>query len=252
MMRINKYLASCGVASRRTADKLVEAGRVKVNGELIDTPGHMVDEEADQVKFDDKLVWPVSEQTWIALNKPAGYLTSRSDPHHDKIIYHLLRDLTSRVYPVGRLDLDTEGILLLTNDGELAHRLMHPRYEVPKIYQARVKGKVAEQTLKKFPAGIELPEGKIGRAKVKIKSSCASYSDLILTLTEGRKREVKHLCRAVGHPVFKLKRLEFAGITCDRLELGKWRHLTKTEVASLRKMAGPERPELSKVKKGDS
>lgn len=237
MMRINKYLANCGVASRRTADKLVEAGRVKVNDQIIDMPGYMVDEQSDCVKYDDNIIVPVTDQTWVALNKPAGYLTSRSDPHHDKIVYNLLRDLTNRVYPVGRLDLDTEGILLLTNDGELAHRLTHPRYEVPKIYQARVKGRVLPQTLDKFPAGIELPDGKIGHAKSEIKGTGTNFTDLILTLTEGRKREVKHLCRAVGHPVIKLKRLEFAGVTCTGLELGQWRYLTAGEVASLRKLA---------------
>lgn len=241
-MRINKYLAGCGVASRRIADRMVESGRVKVNDEVVDTPGYMVDEASDRVQLDDKLISSATDLTWVALNKPAGYLTSRSDPHHDKIIYQLLKELPHRVHPVGRLDLDTEGILLLTNDGDLAHRLTHPRFEVPKIYLARVKGKASPDSLKKLPAGIELPDGKIGRAQAKIKTRGTNFTELILTLTEGRKREVKHLCKAIGHPVMKLTRLEFAGITCAGLEVGKWRYLKASEVAALRKQAELVKP----------
>jgi len=143
-----------------------------------------------------------------------------------------------RVFPVGRLDLDTEGVLLFTNDGELAHRLTHPRYGIKRIYLARVKGAISESGLARFPKGIKLPDGNVGRAIAKVQKIKDGFSDLILELTEGRKREVKHLCKAVGHPVFKLIRTDFAGITCEGLNMGEWRYLTDSELFALRKMVG--------------
>lgn len=235
-MRINKYLASCGVASRRTADDLVLEGRVSINDDVINTPGYMVDEDNDIIRVDGVVVKPVKEPTYIVMNKPAGYVTSLSDPHHDKVVTELLSDIAVRVYPVGRLDLDTEGVLLFTNDGELAHRLMHPRYGVTKVYHARVEGKVTKPKLDQFRIGIKLPDGAYGRAKVRVLNATDEYSDLVIELTEGRKREVKHLCKGVGHPVIKLVRTEFAGITAGRLSLGKWRYLTAKERYQLRRL----------------
>jgi len=238
MIRINKYLAQCGITSRRAADDLVVAGRVAVNGETIETPGHLVDEQSDSVTVDGKPAVPQTDHTYIVLNKPAGYVTSMSDPHHRKTVNLLLKGVGKRVYPVGRLDLDTEGVLLFTDDGELAHRLSHPRYGVSKIYCARVEGIVVESELIQFSKGIKLPDGVIGKAKAVIRSSGDGFTDLELTLTEGRKREVKHLCKAIGHPVITLVRLSFAGITVDGLTTSAWRYLTEAEVVSLRQLAG--------------
>lgn len=238
MIRINKYLAQCGVASRRAADDLVVAGRVAVNGEIVETPGRMVDEQHDAVTVDGKPAVPQSDHTYIVLNKPAGYVTSLSDPHHRKTVNLLLKGLEKRVYPVGRLDLDTEGVLVFTDDGELAHRLSHPRYGVAKIYRARVEGTVAESDLIQLAKGIKLPDGVIGKAKAIITASGEGFTQLDLTLTEGRKREVKHLCKAIGHPVITLVRLSFGGIVVDALETGAWRHLTPEEVAALKQLAG--------------
>jgi 23S rRNA pseudouridine2605 synthase len=238
MMRINKYLAQCGVASRRAADDLVVAGRVAVNGETIETPGHMVDEAKDAVTVDGKPAVPQAVHTYVVMNKPAGYVTSMSDPHHRKTVNLLLKGVGKRVYPVGRLDLDTEGALLFTDDGELAHRLSHPRYGVSKIYLARVEGNVAEGELAQFSKGIKLPDGVVGKAQAVIKASGTGYTDLELTLTEGRKREVKHLCKAIGHPVINLVRLSFGGIKADDLASAAWRYLTDDEVLSLKKLAG--------------
>lgn len=238
MIRINKYLAQCGVASRRNADVVVSEGRVTVNGRIVDTPGHQIDETTDEVKVDGIIVTPAVEYKYVVLNKPPGYITSLSDPHHSRTVADLVAAVEDRVYPVGRLDLDTEGVLLFTNDGDLAHRLTHPRYGIKRVYQASVKGKVSKTSLAKLPKGIKLPDGNVGYAKAKIERVENMHSVLILELTEGRKREVKHLCKAVGHPVIKLKRIDFAGITCERLEIGKWRYLTKREVTNLRELAG--------------
>jgi 23S rRNA pseudouridine2605 synthase len=238
MTRINKYLAQCGIASRRNADDMVLAGRVTVNDEVIRKPGYLVDEATDIVRVDGVVVKPAQEFTYIVLNKPAGYVTSLSDPQNRKTVADLLVNLAARIYPVGRLDLDTEGVLLFTNNGELAHRLTHPRYGVAKIYRARVKGEVTKQKLHLFKSGIKLPDGAVGRASVKILKAEKEHSDLALELTEGRKREVKHLCKAVGHPVISLVRTEFAGITCQRLQEGAWRYLTAREIDSLHRMVG--------------
>ncbi len=238
MIRINKYLAQCGVTSRRNADVVVSERRVTVNGKVVDTPGFQVDEAADEVKVDGVVVKPVSNHKYIVLHKPSGYVTSLSDPHHERTVADLVTGVTERVYPVGRLDLDTEGVLLFTNDGELAHRLTHPRYGVVRVYRARVKGRVTKPKQIQLAKGIKLPDGNIGHARAGIEMVAEKYSDLILELTEGRKREVKHLCKAVGHPVVKLVRIDFAGITCEGLKKGQWRYLADREVAKLRKLVG--------------
>jgi 23S rRNA pseudouridine2605 synthase len=234
MMRINKYLARSGVASRRTADLMVADNRVTVNGVIVNTPGHMVDETTDEVCVDGKVVTPAESYVYIVLNKPAGYITSLRDPHHRRTVRDLISGVGARVYPVGRLDLDTEGVLLFTNDGELAHRLTHPRYGIKKVYQVQVKGEISDGDLAQFSKGIELPDGNIGRATANLKKIENDRSFLILEMTEGRKREVKHLCTAVGHPVVFLCRTNFAGISCADLEIGKWRRLTEKEILSLR------------------
>jgi len=237
-MRMNKYLARCGVASRRTADDFILAGRVSVNDDIVKTPGFMVDEDNDIIRLDGVVVKPVREYTYIVMNKPAGYVTSLSDPHHEKVVTVLLSDVAARVYPVGRLDMDTEGVLLLTNDGEMAHRLTHPRYGVVKVYHARVEGRVTKSKLDQFKIGIKLPDGAIGRAKVRVLAASEDATDLRLELTEGRKREVKYLCKGIGHPVITLVRSEFAGITANRLTPGRWRYLTDKERYNLRKQVG--------------
>lgn len=237
-MRINKFLAHCGVASRRQADLFIKKGKVSVNGEVLESPGFDVDESKDVVCIDGKRIKPIDNFTYAVLNKPAGYLTSRSDPHHNKFVIDLVKDIPQRVNPVGRLDMDSEGVLLLTNDGELAFRLTHPRYNIKKIYRARVIGKMASAKLNLFQKGIKLPDGAVGKANVSIISRSAERSEIELELTEGRKREVKYLCEAVGHRVIRLKRISFGGITCKGLKKGKWRELTDSEVNSLKRLTG--------------
>ncbi len=235
-MRINKYLAQCGVTSRRNADKFIAEGRVEVNGVKLESPGFKVDEVSDVITVDGRIVRLVKLYTYIVMNKPVGFLTSHKDPHHNKTVMHLLADVETRVNPVGRLDLDTSGVLLFTDDGELAHRLTHPKFGVGKTYNAIILGKIGKGQLQQFSDGLELPDGTIGRAKVRILSVGDTDSEIELILTEGRKREVKNLCKAAGHPVRKLTRVSFGDIACDDVRVGKWRNLTSEEVAHLKKL----------------
>lgn len=237
MMRLNKYIAHCGITSRRNADAYIESGRVEVNGEKVTTLGVRVDEDNDVVSVDGRIIRPKKQYSYIVLNKPAGFLTSHSDPHNNKTVVQLVADVETRVNPVGRLDKDTTGVLLFTDDGELAHRLTHPRYQVEKIYVAVVAGAVKKSELQKLSDGIVLPDGNVGHARAGIISAGTDQSDIKLTLTEGRKREVKNMCKAIGHPVLKLSRVAFAGIMCDDVLIGRWRHLTPEEISHLKKLA---------------
>lgn len=237
-VRINKFLSLCGVTSRRGAASLIEEGRVTVNGSRADRPGIIIDDENDVVKVDGSEVSPVDKKVYIVLNKPRNVMTTLFDPFNRRTVKYYLKKLRERVYPVGRLDFDTTGVLLLTNDGDLAFRLAHPRYRVPKVYQARVKGHFKQEAAIKIDRGIELDDGKVGKASVSILGFVRNTTRIRLTLTEGRKREVKQLCKKAGHPVEDLERVEFAGITSKNLRAGQWRHLTQREVSRLKSAVG--------------
>ncbi len=230
MIRINKYLSMCGVTSRRGAEALIVEERVTINNRLVKEQGVMIDEKKDVVRVDGTEVRPVDQKVFVLLNKPPMVMTTLHDPFKRRTVLHYLEDVPIRVYPVGRLDYDTEGVLLLTNDGDLAYRLAHPKYEVEKIYEARVVGQFTSEAAKQIEAGIELKDGTIGRAEVAALSRSKGVSKIRLVLREGRKREVKQLCKAVGHPVKQLRRVEFATITTHGLKVGKWRYLTAFEL----------------------
>ncbi len=240
MIRLNKYLSICGVTSRRGGDGMIEARRVSVNDKIVEKPGVVIDEAIDVVKVDGLPVAPVTELVYVLLNKPSNVMSTLVDPFRRKTVVQLLKKLKHRVYPIGRLDYDTEGVLLLTNDGDLAFRLAHPKFEVTKVYEARVKGKFEKEAGVKIQAGIKLDDGGVGKAIVHILNYGTNSTRLRLILTEGRKREVKQLCKKVGHPVEQLTRVEFAGITAKGLGMGQWRLLTNSEVSRLRKLVGLE------------
>jgi 23S rRNA pseudouridine2605 synthase len=225
-MRLNAYLARAGVASRRKADELIKAGRVRVNG----APGELNTFVAsgDRVEVDGRAV---SKQrlAHLLLHKPAGVVTTARDPRGRPTVVELV-PREPRVVPVGRLDADTTGALLLTNDGELAHRLAHPRYEVAKVYVADVQGEPSVAALRALAEGVELDDGRTAPARARR----LGPSQIELTLHEGRKHQVKRMCAAVGHPVQSLNRREYAGLTLDGLEPGRWRELTGEEVEALR------------------
>jgi 23S rRNA pseudouridine2605 synthase len=231
-VRLNAYLARAGVASRRKADELIKAGRVRVNGE----PGELNTfvGKGDVVELDDARLEP-QPRAYVLLHKPAGVVTTAHDPQGRPTVVGLVEH-EARVVPVGRLDADTTGALLLTNDGELAHRLAHPRYEVEKVYEADVEGEPDDEALARLAEGVELDDGRTAPARVRR----LAPSRVELSIHEGRKHQVKRMLEAVGHPVRRLHRSRYAGLTLDGVEPGAWRELTEEEVAELRDLTrGP-------------
>lgn len=233
-IRINKYLSMCGVTSRRGADRLIEKGQVTINNETVEKPGALVDDQQDTVRVNGTEVKPVEAKLYVLLNKPRMVMTTLHDPFRRRTVRHFMKDIPERVYPVGRLDYDTEGVLLLTNDGELAFRLAHPRYRIPKLYQARVKGRFNQAAASKMKKGLELPDGAIGQADVTHIQQDGYESVVRLILREGRKREVKELFKALGYRVIRLRRMEFAGLNAAGLKRGQWRYLTSEEIRRLK------------------
>ncbi len=230
-MRLNAYLARAGVASRRRADELIVAGRVVVNGmrgELNTVVG-----ARDVVEVDGKRV-EAQPLAYVLLHKPAGVVTTARDPQGRKTVLQLVQH-TPRVVPVGRLDVDTTGVILLTNDGPLAHRLAHPRYGVEKVYEAEVDGLPGEAALRELREGVVLEDGRTAPAEARLLRGGSRSSVLELTLHEGRKHQVKRMCEAVGHPVRRLHRSRYAGLVLGDLAQGEWRELTSTEVDALRR-----------------
>jgi 23S rRNA pseudouridine2605 synthase len=225
-MRLNAYLARTGVASRRGADELIKRGRVRVNG--VTAGLNTFVEEGDVVDLDGQLLVPQA-LAYVLLHKPPGVVTTARDPHGRPIVVDLVKH-ESRVLPVGRLDADTTGVLLLTNDGELAHQLAHPRYEVEKVYEAEVEGEPSDDALARLERGVELDDGLTAPARVQR----LGPSRIELSIHEGRKHQVKRMLEAVGHSVTRLHRSRYAGLTTEGVDPGRWRELTDDEVESLR------------------
>ena len=227
-MRLNAYLARAGVASRRGSDDLIKTGRVKVN----DEPGRLNTyvHRGDRVEVDGELVTP-QDLTYVLLHKPPGTVTTARDPQGRPTVVQLVEAVPARIVPVGRLDADTTGALLLTNDGALAHRLAHPRYGVEKVYEVDVEGEPDETALRRLAEGVDLDDGRTAPATVRR----LAPSKLELTLHEGRKHQVKLMCEAVGFPVRRLHRSRYAGLTLEGLEPGAWRELTDEAVKALRR-----------------
>ena len=230
-MRLNAYLARAGIASRRKADELIKAGRVTVNGE----PGQLNTfvSKRDRVALDGRAL-DKQPLAYVLLNKPPGVVTTASDPQGRPTVVQLVAQHESRLVPVGRLDADTTGALLLTNDGELAHRLAHPRYEVEKVYEAEVEGEPDEQALERLRRGVELDDGLTAPAKARRLGG----SRIELSIHEGRKHQVKRMLAAVGHPVISLRRSRYAGLSVAGLSPGESRRLTAAEVERLRSSHG--------------
>ena len=242
-MRLAKHLAHAGVASRRAAEGLVAQGRVRIDGELVRDPARDVDERSS-VEVDGRLLAGPEPRVVYALHKPVGVLSTASDPHGRPTVVELLGE-ERRLYPVGRLDADSSGLILITNDGELAYRLTHPRYEVPRTYRVRVGGgPVGERALSALRAGVELEDGPTAPARVRrMRASGESRSatregsgdELELTICEGRNRQVRRMCETVGHPVLALQRVAFGPLRLGALEPGAQRRLGEAELRSLRR-----------------
>ncbi|MDD4351483.1 MAG: pseudouridine synthase [Candidatus Gracilibacteria bacterium] len=227
LVRLNKYLAECGVSARRKADELIAAGKVKLNGKIVRELGVKIDPNIDQVEYAGNLLGQ-EKKIYIMLNKPAGYITAVSDDRDSRLVTDLVK-VPFKIFPVGRLDKDTTGLLLLTNDGELANRLMHPRYEHDKTYQINLQREITDAALERLARGVELEDGMTAPAQAKR----LGEKKISLTIHEGRKRQVKRMIEVVHNKVVSLKRVEFAGLVLETLKVGEWRFLKEDEVKIL-------------------
>ena len=234
-MRLEKYIATSGIASRRSVKKSIQAGLVTVNGEPVLVPGHPINVETDTVEFEGKQVEPLAEHIYLMLNKPAGYLTTRHDERGRPTVMDLVADLSDTIYPVGRLDLETEGLLLFTNDGDFAHRLLHPSHEVEKTYLAWVKSVPRHDAVQRLRQGIKIPSGTTAPAKVKCLrvSKDGTSTKFEVGIHEGKKRQVRLMFKAVGHPVIRLKRVRIGNLRLGTLPPGAYRFLTPEEISEL-------------------
>ena len=228
-MRLQKYLASCGVASRRTAEKLIAEGHVTVDGQKITEMGVQV-EDHQVICVDGKRVRPEGEKHYIMYHKPAGEVTTVSDPEGRATVLDRFRDYPVRLYPVGRLDYDSEGLLLLTNDGDLTERMLHPSMEVDKTYLARVSNQVTPEEARQLERGVMVDGRKTARAKVHILSVQNLFTDMIITIHEGRNRQVRKMVEQIGHQVVMLRRIRFGPLKLGELPRGMWRPLTQEEL----------------------
>jgi pseudouridine synthase len=236
-VRLQKIISTAGVASRRAAEKLIQEGRVSVNGETVRELGSKADPEVDEIRVDDRRVKRAQRLRYYLLNKPRGYVTTRSDPEKRRTVLDLLKGVREYVYPVGRLDFDSEGLLILTNDGELAATLTHPRHEVERVYDAQVLGVPDAHDVDRLSKGIVLEGRRTSPAHVELvggRRGDNETSVLRVTIHEGRSRQVRKMCDAIGHPVRTLRRIRIGPIMDKNLRLGAYRELTAEEVRRLK------------------
>lgn len=231
--RLQKYLASCGICSRRKAEEFIQSGRVTVNGITVTAMGSTVTPEKDRVTFDGKEVIAEKRHVYYLLNKPPGFVTTVSDPQGRPVVVSLLKGVEERVFPVGRLDLDTEGALLLTNDGDLAQKIQHPRFTTQKTYEALVTGVVSKQDIKNLETGIYVDGKKTAPAKVRILAMKGRNALMEIRIHEGRKHQVKKMFAATGHPVQKLKRTAYGKLRLGTLQTGSYIKLKSSDLKKI-------------------
>ncbi len=228
-MRLQKYMAQCGVASRRASEEIILAGRVRVNGDVVDYMGFEVDEERDVVEVDGEKIKPEAKKYYIMLNKPKGYVTTVSDEFGRATVMDLVSDVHARIYPVGRLDYDTSGLLLLTNDGDFANILTHPSHSVDKSYIAVLNYMPDNDSLNLLRKGVDLDGELTAPAKIEVLKPLKRSCEIKITIHEGKNRQVRRMFEAVGAEVLSLKRISVGSITLGNLPEGKWRHLNDAE-----------------------
>ena len=234
MMRLQKYMAQCGASSRRNAEKMIAEGRVRINGITVTEMGTQVDEDRDRVELDGVLLRLETEKHYLAYNKPIGEVTTVSDPEGRATVMYHFHGYPVRLFPVGRLDYDSEGLLLLTNDGELMNRLLHPSHEVSKVYLVKASNRVTEDEISRLRNGVML-DGKItSPARIRLIRYEAFDTVLLVAIHEGRNRQVRRMLEAVGHQVVHLRRVEFGPVSLDDLPTGHWRKLTEVEITRLK------------------
>jgi 23S rRNA pseudouridine2605 synthase len=248
MERLQKILSQAGVASRRASEQLMLDGRVTVNGATVRELGTKADASSDEIRVDGRRITMPERHRYLLLNKPRGYVTPRSDPPRRPTVIDLLAGVRDYVYPVGRLDYDTEGLLILTNDGDLAARLTHPRHGIARVYEAKVLGVPDTHDLDRLSRGVTIEGQRMTATSVRLLPSRNNrHATLQITIHEGRNRQVRNMLEAIGHPVDQLTRIAIGPIGDAKLKLGRWRDLTDAEVKSLKKLsagAGSQRPQL--------
>jgi len=232
--RLQKILSRAGISSRRGAEELIAAGRVAVNGVVVDELGAKADPDRDSITVDGREVGQACDRIYLVLYKPAGYMTTLKDPQGRPLVTDLLKGVRERVYPVGRLDYNTEGLLLLTNDGEWANAMAHPRHEVDKEYNVRVRGKVSAQQLDHLAAGVMLEDGETAPATVAVVRESENNTWVSITIHEGRYRQVRRMCEAVGLTVVRLKRVRYGFLSLKGLRTGEYRFLSQEEAMRLK------------------
>lgn len=236
MERLQKYMADCGVASRRKAEELIKQGLVSVNGETVTELGVKVDPAKDKVLYKGKVISPEKKKVYIMLNKPEGYVTTAKDQFGRPTVLDLVKNVKERLVPVGRLDYDTSGLLILTNDGDIVYKLTHPKNEIKKVYEAKLFGVPDSNTIKLFKNGITIDGKKTHPAKLDLLKVDGRFSWCNITIHEGRNRQVRKMCQAARHPVASLRRIAEGDITLGNLKKGEWRYLTDKEIRYLKEL----------------
>lgn len=239
--RLQKILSGAGIASRRAAEKMIADGRISLNGVVVREPGTKADVDRDEIRVDGKLISCETEKVYLVLNKPGGFVTTLSDPEGRPIVTDLIKGVGERVFPVGRLDYDSEGLLFLTNDGDFAQHLQHPRYKVPKTYRVKVEGRLTRVEIQNLEKGIDLSDGRFAPSAVIVEKLNPKSTWLRLTIHDGRNRVIRRVFDSMGHSVTRLVRVSFGDVALDSLGEGEWRHLSSGEVRQLRKQAQPEK-----------
>ncbi|MBT4575299.1 MAG: rRNA pseudouridine synthase [Candidatus Cloacimonetes bacterium] len=233
MVRINKYLAQCNLGSRRSVEKLILDKKISVNDEIITSLSLQIDPANDTIKFEGIKVVPKTENIYLMLNKPKKYLVSKKDDFDRRLIYDLLPDFGTNLFYIGRLDYMSEGLLLLTNDGDFAEKIIHPKYKLEKVYKVKIKGKISDANIDQLRTGIILNGKKTKPAIVFVNSVKNNTTTLKITIFEGRKRQIRYMLKSVGSEVLELKRLQIGNVKLYKLPLGMWRMLKPSEVTSL-------------------
>lgn len=228
-MRLQKFLAHCGVASRRKCEQYIKKGRVKVNGKIIKELGYKINPERDKIEFDHHTVYQYEKEVYILLNKPVGYITTVKDQFHRKTVMDLIDNIDERIYPIGRLDYDTEGLLLMTNDGILTYHLTHPKHEIEKEYIAWLKGIPTEEKINIFKNGLKIEDYTTSAANFIILKKSKGNALVKIIIHEGRNRQIRKMCDKIGYPVISLKRIKMGEISLGDLPVGKWRYLSDIE-----------------------
>lgn len=247
MMRLNKFLALSGIASRRKADQLIQQGEVVVNGQVVNTLGVQIDPQKDWVKVSGKHIEPPKATVYLIFNKPKNIMVTKSDPENRPTVYEYLKKVPKNVFSVGRLDFDTEGLLLFTNDGDLAYQLTHPKFSIPRTYHAKVKGVPDEKALTKLRRGMYVNGVRLRPSQITLKKIADANAWLEITVTEGKNRQVRDMCAFAGFPVSKLIRVSYGNLKLGSLPQGKLRPLTEIELTHLKKLVSShaERPPKS-------